>query len=95
MDPLRFCSTFRLLAFVVHIIFRVYIHSLSLYASIIDIILCQQLYSFPSRTPPTDTPNTGSQVAFAFALKYILFFTLSYFFYSFINIGADGPHYPH
>ncbi len=59
---------------------RVYIHSLSLYASIIYIIV-----SFVSNYLNTsaDSPPSGTQVAFAFVIKYILFFTLSYSLNSF------------
>jgi len=44
--------------------------------------LCQQLFQY-LRSSSTDSPSTGTQVAFAFVIKYILFFTLSYSLNSF------------
>jgi len=94
VDPLRFSSTFPYLpVFVVHIIFRVYIHSLSLYASIIHIIvLCQQLSHF-LRALHRQTLPPPSSIRVRFKVYFILHIIV-FLLFSFIDIGADEPYYP-
>lgn len=76
-------------SFVVHT--RPSLHSF-LYASIIYIIVpFVSNYLKYLRTSLTDSPSSGTQVAFAFVIKYILFFTLSYSLNSFFFILTSVP----